>query len=433
MDDKSPAYENFMNKMTAMNSGPKINVTTIKFGGLEKRVANNEKKITKIKNIFKAQKIDIGDKISPKDSPINVTLEETNEILRDVSEILTTDYLRRQEEEEQEIKKMRDLLRKKRQKDSEDEVEAVKKSNKKVGGFISKTSGNLVKPFTDIFGKIGNFLTLIGIGGLVNTAFSFFADKENRMKFDGAFTWLTDNWKLVLGGIAAIAGAGVIVSLIGAFSGIGALFGLLLNPYVLLGLGLTAAFIHGFTGKTGAERVNQVLQEQYGGDRKAMIADLEKIMNMSDKQLRELYGGYGANMMGVRNEIAEQIYFLKTGQQIRYGFNLFKSAKDYANEAEYNEDLDFSTFKDSRTNVGGLEIFNPLDQSGSDVKPMSNDLSLNNNNNVEFVDLPPIDMRKVNNKVDENNSATSVIDGNSINPLNEYMSDVPVALGFSDI
>ena len=41
MDDKSPAYENFMNKMTAMNSGPKINVTTIKFGGLEKRVANN--------------------------------------------------------------------------------------------------------------------------------------------------------------------------------------------------------------------------------------------------------------------------------------------------------------------------------------------------------------------------------------------------------
>ena len=433
MDDKSPAYENFMNKMTAMNSGPKINVTTIKFGGLEKRVANNEKKITKIKNIFKAQKIDIGDKISPKDSPINVTLEETNEILRDVSEILTTDYLRRQEEEEQEIKKMRDLLRKKRQKDSEDEVEAVKKSNKKVGGFISKTSGNLVKPFTDIFGKIGNFLTLIGIGGLVNTAFSFFADKENRMKFDGAFTWLTDNWKLVLGGIAAIAGAGVIVSLIGAFSGIGALFGLLLNPYVLLGLGLTAAFIHGFTGKTGAERVNQVLQEQYGGDRKAMIADLEKIMNMSDKQLRELYGGYGANMMGVRNEIAEQIYFLKTGQQIRYGFNLFKSAKDYANEAEYNEDLDFSTFKDSRTNVGGLEISNPLDQSGSDVKPMSNDLSLNNNNNVEFVDLPPIDMRKVNNKVDENNSATSVIDGNSINPLNEYMSDVPVALGFSDI
>ena len=433
MDDKSPAYENFMNKMTAMNSGPKIKVTSMKIGGLEKRVANNEKKITKIKNIFKAQKIDIGDKISPKDSPINVTLEETNEILRDVSEILTTDYLRRQEEEEKEIKKMRDLLRKKRQKDSEDELEATKKSNKKVGGFISKTSGNLVKPFTDIFGRIGNFLTLIGIGGLVNTAFSFFADKENRMKFDGAFTWLTENWKLVLGGIAAIAGAGVIVSLIGAFSGIGTLFGILLNPYVLLGLGLTAAFIHGFTGKTGAERVNEVLQNQYGGDRKAMIADLEKIMNMSDKELQELYGEKLAGFKGIRKEVAEQIYFLKTGQQMSYGFNVFKNAKQIANEAEYNEDLDFSTFKDSR--IGDTPIFNMFDREGSNVKPISNgeDLSLNNNNSFEFVELPPIDMRKVDNSIDKNSSATTVIDGSSINGFNEYMSDVPIALGFGDI
>ena len=143
--------------------------------------------------------------------------------------------------------------------------------------------------------------------------------------------------------------------------------------------------------------------------------------------------GYGANITGVRNEIAEQIYFLKTGQQIRYGFNLFKTAKDYANEAEYNEDLDFSTFKDSRSGI--MDTFNIFDQSGSDVKPISNgeDLSLNNNLDVDFVDLPPIDMRKINNDIDTNNSATTVIDGNSINPLNEYMSDVPIALGFGDI
>ena len=159
------------------------------------------------------------------------------------------------------------------------------------------------------------------------------------MKFDGAFTWLTENWKLVLGGIAAIAGAGVIVSLIGAFAGIGTLFGILLNPYVLLGLGLTAAFIHGFTGKTGAERVNEVLQNQYGGDRKAMIADLEKIMNMSDKELQELYGDKLAGFKGIRKEVAEQIYFLKTGQQMSYGFNVFKNAKQIANEAEYNLSL----------------------------------------------------------------------------------------------
>ena len=52
--DNSPVYENFMNKMAAMQSKPKMNATTMKIGGigLEKRVANNERKITAIKNIF---------------------------------------------------------------------------------------------------------------------------------------------------------------------------------------------------------------------------------------------------------------------------------------------------------------------------------------------------------------------------------------------
>ena len=52
--DKSPAYENFMNKMASMQgqSKPKMTATTMKIGGngLEKRVANNERKITAIKN-----------------------------------------------------------------------------------------------------------------------------------------------------------------------------------------------------------------------------------------------------------------------------------------------------------------------------------------------------------------------------------------------
>ena len=79
--DKSPAYENFMNKMSAMSGRPKMNVTTMNIG-LVKRVANNERKITSIKNIFKAQKIDIGDKISPKTTPLQESLSETNEVLQ---------------------------------------------------------------------------------------------------------------------------------------------------------------------------------------------------------------------------------------------------------------------------------------------------------------------------------------------------------------
>ena len=51
MDEFSPVFENFRNKMSAMNSRPKINRTTFNIGAnvLEKRVANNSRKITIIK------------------------------------------------------------------------------------------------------------------------------------------------------------------------------------------------------------------------------------------------------------------------------------------------------------------------------------------------------------------------------------------------
>ena len=59
MDRTSPVFENFENKMAAMSGGPKINRSTFKIGSpsLTERVANNEKKITTLKNIFKAQRI----------------------------------------------------------------------------------------------------------------------------------------------------------------------------------------------------------------------------------------------------------------------------------------------------------------------------------------------------------------------------------------
>ena len=94
--DKSPAYENFMNKMSAMSGRPKMNVTTMNIG-LEKRVANNERKITSIKNIFKAQKIDIGDKIAPKTTPLQESLNETNDVLQTLSFQLKKIYLQMQD------------------------------------------------------------------------------------------------------------------------------------------------------------------------------------------------------------------------------------------------------------------------------------------------------------------------------------------------
>ena len=52
MDESSPVYENFMNKMSTMSGRPKINRTTFNIGAnvLERRVANNSRKITIIKS-----------------------------------------------------------------------------------------------------------------------------------------------------------------------------------------------------------------------------------------------------------------------------------------------------------------------------------------------------------------------------------------------
>ena len=97
--DKSPAYENFMNKMASMQGQgkPKMSATTMKIGSgsLEKRVANNETKITLLKKIFKAQKQEIGEKITPKVNTLEQSLIETTNILGVISQKLQVDISQR--------------------------------------------------------------------------------------------------------------------------------------------------------------------------------------------------------------------------------------------------------------------------------------------------------------------------------------------------
>ena len=99
MDKSSPVFENFENKMAAMQGqgGPKINRSTFKIGsgGLETRVANNEKKITTLKNIFKAQKVQIGEKLTPKVNVLEESLIRTNAIITDVASQLEKDFSQR--------------------------------------------------------------------------------------------------------------------------------------------------------------------------------------------------------------------------------------------------------------------------------------------------------------------------------------------------
>ena len=107
---------------------PKINKNTFKIGagGLEGRVANNEKKITTLKNIFKAQRVEIGEKITPKVNVLEESLINTNLILADVARQLEKDFSNRLKTEKLLLSKERqDKLDRKRE-DKEGRIETKK-------------------------------------------------------------------------------------------------------------------------------------------------------------------------------------------------------------------------------------------------------------------------------------------------------------------
>ena len=231
MDKSSPVFENFENKMAAMSGRPKINRSTFKIGsgGLEGRVANNEKKITTLKNIFKAQKVEIGEKITPKVNILEESLIRTNEVLSDVASQLEKDFSKRLQAE-------KDLLQTEQQnkigskrEDKEERLEA-----KKVAKFVKSTASTVTAPFKGIFQKILDFGTLFLSGIGVNAALAWLSDPKNMIKFDKLLKRITDRpiISLVAFGGAAFIIAEVIGRVISGFKKF--IFTLITFPFDLI-------------------------------------------------------------------------------------------------------------------------------------------------------------------------------------------------------
>ena len=196
MDKSSPVFENFENKMAAMSGRPKINRSTFKIGagGLEGRVANNEKKITTLKNIFKAQRVEIGEKITPKVNVLEESLINTNLILADVARQLEKDFGNRIKTEKLLLSKERqDKLDRKRE-DKEGRIET-----KKIGKIATSIGSTIVKPFSSILDKLLNFgkLFLAGVG--VNAALTWLMDPKNMERFKGILKSIQDKPLIALG------------------------------------------------------------------------------------------------------------------------------------------------------------------------------------------------------------------------------------------
>ena len=207
MDESSPVYQNFKNKMSAMTGRPKMNVTNMKTifgdgrgraaisgkdstlvrgsldsnklfkldgsGDLEERVAGNEKKITLLKNILKAQK-PFGGK---EDEIIKI-----NSTLQDIGNILTTDYANRINEGKLDNKLLKNQLDEERKRNAERDLEKVNKSKRgsKLGSGIGSVASKITSPLEGIFDKLIALAALLGAGIAGNAAIKWWTslDKE---------------------------------------------------------------------------------------------------------------------------------------------------------------------------------------------------------------------------------------------------------------
>ena len=325
MDETSPVYENFSNKMTAMSGRPKLNVTNMKspfsgggsivpkmapgskfiprpsgrggtiippegltrrkrrsdakpFGQVKAEIDLKEEK-KKSRNVFKMmanlkEKIAINSKkitllkniLQAKDSygGKEDPLEETNKTIEEIGKIIEKDYDYRISQEKEENDRLRSDKSKERQDESESKLENVKKVGQKVGKSINEGVSKVTSPIGNIFSGIAESLKFIGFGILANNAFDWLKDEENREKLSNFFKFIASKWKWVLGIGAGLIGLKVLGSIIGIVKTIGTVIGVLASPLALKAIAAIAAGV--LIYKAGKFLIDKTREAMFGGE-----------------------------------------------------------------------------------------------------------------------------------------------------------------------
>ena len=325
MDESSPVYENFSNKMAAMSGRPKLNVTNMKspfsgsgsivpkmtagskfiprpsgrggtiippegltrrkrrsdakpFGQVKAEIDLKEER-KKSKNVFKMmanlkEKIAINSKkitllkniLQTKDSygGKEDPLEETNKTIEEIGKIIERDYDYRISQEKEENDRLRSDKSKERQDESESKLENVKKVGQKVGQSINQGVSKVTAPIGNIFSGIAESLKFIGFGILANNAFDWLKNEENREKLSNFFKFIASKWKWVLGIGAGLIGLKVLGSIIGIVKTVGTVIGILASPLALKAIAAIAAGV--LVYKAGKFLIDKTREAMFGGE-----------------------------------------------------------------------------------------------------------------------------------------------------------------------
>ena len=433
MDKTSPVFENFENKMAAMRGGPKISRSTMKIGGglgLEGRVANNEKKITVLKNIFKAQRQEIGDKITPKVNTLELSLNETSEILGVITEKLSLDMSQRLADQ----KALFDAQRKKNIDDKKDAAESKleEKKKSKIGSSIAKA---VVKPFGNLFDNLLNLAGILGGGLLATNLISRLDDKEFIGRLTSIYDWTTKNWEAIAIGagiIGTIFAAGAIASFI---KGAGIVFGVLTNPVFLIAAGAIGL---AFLGKAIIDRV----ADYYADDEdntKNFVGNPPP--NAPENPTRgDFFVDNDGNIWIYQGGLADSSHGGWTKSGNIDSWNKLNKNNSLPKEGTFFEGTDLEFTRNNLTNEYKQNLLD--EQSGESLLNFVNkneelrnlikerDLSSN------IIELDPIDLTTAKkNMIGQMsiNPATGLPDVNSMNFANPYMEIFPEIANFDDV
>ena len=209
---------------------------------IEKTVAKQQKKTTKIISVLKTGKSNIGEKLpGSTGNELQKSLVETNKVLVDILKQMQLQSALEDKERRKLKQKEQTERSKKRLSAKESELE---KSSKKLSKETKKKSEKMMSPIKGILDDLLDFILLIGGGIATNAVFEWLKDDKNREKINEWFGWIKDHWKWVLAGLGAIALLPVVGAISGLIGPIGTIVGLLLKGIpVLIGVLTNPVFL----------------------------------------------------------------------------------------------------------------------------------------------------------------------------------------------
>ena len=163
-------------------------------GPLEKRVAGNEKKITLLKNILKAQQITIGEQLQSLSSAGAMSLDESIQSITDSVTSISQTLLAQQDLDKGKQEDDRIASEKNKRNLRENLLE----TGKGIGKGAKDTAMKAIAPVKGFLEQIGNWFMKLFAAKAVIELIGWFSDPANEKKVSQIFRFIKDWWPALL-------------------------------------------------------------------------------------------------------------------------------------------------------------------------------------------------------------------------------------------